>query len=134
MTVSENQAIESILPEFAQHPLLQGSRRSPAMNQADAESANLDDLPIGDTLNGRIHVAAHDMNVAIGKSHQDIRIDDITGVQDDFDAGEVVFGQHMQKINPLFGIHDMCVRKHPDFQCHHPPFIVLAPIVGVCQL
>jgi hypothetical protein len=114
--MAENQAIESIFPEFAQNSFLQGIRCSPTVNQADPEASDLEDLPIGDALDEGIHVAAYDVDGSIGKSHQDIRIDHVAGVQNDFGVGEVTLRDRVQKRIPLFDFLDMRIGKHTNFQ------------------
>jgi hypothetical protein len=86
------------------------------VNQADPEAANFDDLPAGDALDERVHVAAYGVDGSIGKSHQNVRIDHVAGVQNDFGVGEVTLRDRVQKRIPLFDFLDMRVGKHTYFQ------------------
>lgn len=130
VTVAEDQAIETLPLEFPQKLRLQMVGRSPAMDQADAESTDLNDLARGDVRDDRVHVAAYHMESSPGKSHQDVRIDHVTGMQNDFGVGKVPLCQRLQKGNPLFNILEVCIGKHSDFQSAIPLRYGLPPDSG----
>jgi len=93
VAVAENEAIEPLAAESPENPGRQAIRSAPAVDQPYPESADLDDLAVGYAANGRVHVAAHRMKFAVGKCHQNVRIDHIACMQDDFRIGKMALRQ-----------------------------------------
>lgn len=90
------------------------------MDQADAETGDIDDLACRNASDDRIHVAPHDMDGAITEGHKHIWVDDISGMQNDFNTFKVAVGQGLQKRDPRLEILEMRVGQYTDPQLLEP--------------
>ena len=81
MTVAKNQAIERIIGKLPQHSIDDARRSAPAMNQTDAEIADLDDPFVGQFRKVRIEIAPDRKDVSGGQMQEDIGIDDVAGMK-----------------------------------------------------
>lgn len=86
------------------------------MNQAEPETGHLKNLANRQYNRRRIHVAANGMDNARRKNIQQVEIDQITGVQNDFSVTKQPAVESVKKISMTHGLPYMSIGEYTYFQ------------------
>jgi hypothetical protein len=114
VTVAINNPVDSFSVKFFQDPLFQAGRRTPAMDQADTKSADLDDPSEGYACGSSIHVPLNGVNLALTKGEKNRRIDQVAGMKNNFAIIKVLGRQPLQKGQRLLNSGEVRIRKNSD--------------------
>jgi hypothetical protein len=112
VTVAINNPVNSFSLKFFQDPLFQAGRRTPAMDQADTKSADLDDPSEGNACGSSIHVPLDGVNLTLTKGEKNRRIDQVSGMKNNFAIVKVLGRQPLQKGQRLLNSGKVRIRKY----------------------
>ena len=101
MAVAKDQNVAAIFGKFAQNPFRQSSGSSPAMHHADSVITGRHNTFEGQERVTVIKVAAHGKDRFFRETIQDIRVDQIAGMEDQFDLPEWTGKEALQEWESL---------------------------------
>ena len=113
VAMAVNDAVDVL--EFPPDPILEIVGGTPAVNEADPEAADLENTLSRDLVldAGRVHVAADGHHFLVPEDIQDLEIDEVARMEDQFGVVEVLPDDSQE---PLVGPPEMRVGDDADLQ------------------